>query len=384
MSFLALIAREAAHRRLSSALMLGAVVCAVALPVAFLTAGEASLRETGRVMRDLGYNLRIIPKATDMGAFWRDGYSGETMPQEVTQRFAERGDLSYNHLLAILQRRVLVGDTPVLLTGMTSEVAPVGKAQGSMIFAVAPGTAHAGFEAARALGLETGGEVPLVDRRLEVAACLSETGTIDDTRIYVNLADAQDLLGEPGRVNEVQALECGCDDPAVDNLALLRAELEGIVPEGRVLRMEKIAEARQRQRRLSADHFALVLPWVIVACGVWIACLSALNVRQRQAEIGILRALGHGSARIAGLFLGKAAILGVVGAAAGFALGTALALTMGPQAFPITGGKIACEWSLLGPALAAAPLFAALATAGPTAAAVAMDPATCLTEREGA
>ncbi|MDP6540844.1 MAG: FtsX-like permease family protein, partial [Planctomycetota bacterium] len=263
-------------------------------------------------------------------------------------------------------------------------VAPVGKAQASMTFAVAPGTAHAGFEAARALGLAPGDEMDLLGRSLEVAACLPETGTLDDARVYVNLSDAQEMLALPGRVNEVQALECGCDDPAVDTLALLRRELEEIVPEGRVLRMERIAQARERQRRVAAAHFALVLPWVIIACGVWIACLTALNVRQRQSEIGILRALGRDSGHIASLFVGKAVALGLIGALAGFGLGTALAVALGPSAFPITGGAIATEWRLLAQALVAAPLFAAIAGAGPTVAAVAMDPAACLAEREGA
>jgi putative ABC transport system permease protein len=383
-SVLVLIVREAAHRKLSSALMLLAVVCAVALPVAFLTAGEASQRETGRVMRDLGYNLRIIPATTDMSAFWRDGYSGGTMPEAATERFAERGDLSYNHLLALLQRRILWEGTEVLLTGMASEVAPVGKAKASMTFAVEPATLHAGFEATRALGLASGSEVDLLGRSFRVAACLPETGTLDDTRVYVSLRDAQELLALPGRVNEIQALECGCDDPAVDTLALLRRELEQIVPEGRVLRMEKIAEARERQRRVTAGHFALVLPWVIIACAVWIACLTALNVRQRQTEIGILRALGHGSTHIAGLFVGKALALGALGALLGFALGTGLALGLGPAAFPITGGAIAADPRLLVQAILAAPLFAALASAGPALAAVAMDPAACLGNREGA
>ncbi len=75
MSTLQLIIHEALHRKLGSTLLLLALVVTVALPTAFFTAGEASKRETIRLMRDLGYNLRIIPKGTDMESFWKLGYA---------------------------------------------------------------------------------------------------------------------------------------------------------------------------------------------------------------------------------------------------------------------------------------------------------------------
>ena len=130
----------------------------------------------------------------------------------------------------------------------------------------------------------------------------------------------------PGVVNEIQALECYCADVGVDNLARLRAELESIVPEGQVLRMDAMAETREKQRRMSEDYFAMLLPWVLAACAGIVALLTAINVRERRAEIGILRALGHGSGRIAGLFLGKAAFIGIDGALVGGA-------SLEPEAF---------------------------------------------------
>ena len=378
MSVLTLVWKEILYRRGNSLLTLLAVVAAVGLPVAFFTAGEASKRETTRLMRDIGYNLRIIPADTDMARFWADGYSESTLPADSVQRFADRGDLLYRHLIALLQRRVPWNGTSVLLTGIDQELSPAGQKKSPMIFLVEPGTAVVGYEPARALGLAPGVEMMMLGRPLVVADVLAETGSEDDVRMYVHLSDAQAMLGLPDRINEIKALECYCANPGVDTREELRAQLEQVIPEGQVVRLEAIAEGREQQRRLMDRYFALVLPLVLVACGAWIALLAALNVRERGHEIGILRALGHGSGRIAVLFLGRAVLLGLAGAAAGFGLGAWCAVRFGPDVFPATAKAIVVDWSLAPWALFGAPVFAMVACFIPAVLAVTRDPAVVL------
>ena len=52
--------------------------------VFFFTTSEASKRETIRLTRDMGFNLRIIPGKTDMDEFWTRGFSKYTMPEEYS------------------------------------------------------------------------------------------------------------------------------------------------------------------------------------------------------------------------------------------------------------------------------------------------------------
>jgi len=369
---------EAKHRWVHTLLLFGALLCASALPVAFHSTGAAAQRETSRLMRDLGYNLRILPKDAALASYWAQGFADGSIPEDAVQRFTTADELSYNHLLALLVGRVDFRGASLLLTGLTAEVAPETKKKGSMIFEVEPGTIHFGFTAA--MGAKTGEEITLKGKSFIIAAVLSESGTIDDSRAWVHLSDAQALLDMPGVVNEIQALECYCKDVGVDNLARLREELKGIVPEGQVLRMDAMAETREKQRRLSEEYFELVLPWVLGACAAVVALLSTINVRERRAEIGILRALGHGSPMIASLFLFKAVAVGLTAAIAGFALGSWLALTYGPAVFPETAGKIAVEWQLLTYAAIALPLFAAFSALPSTLFAVSQDPADSLRE----
>ena len=56
--------------------------------------------------------------------------------------------------------------------------------------------------------------------------------------------------------------------------------------------------------------------------GIGILTIMTISVRERHAEVGLLRALGSSRKQILGLFLGEAMILGVAGGLAGLALGT--------------------------------------------------------------
>jgi len=379
-SSLALILREAAHRRLTTALVTLALIATVALPVAAFLAGQASKRETIRLMRDLGYNLRIIPKHTDMPAFWARGYSVRVLPGDCVQRFLDRPDLSYNHLIAMLHHRIDWDGTSALVTGIATEVAPRGKQKPSMIFTVAPGTLHVGHAVAAGLSLRKGQSVQLRGDTFEIATVLSEKGDIDDGRVYCSLADAQRILGRRDQINEIQALECHCQDPAIDTLPKLRKELESIIPEGQVLRETDIAVTRKRQRQMTNRQSSVLISIVLGAAAIWIAMLFALNVYQRRPEIGTLRALGYRSGYIARLFLGKAAVLGVVGAVVGFGLGTGLMHLWGPSVFATVPGQVQTEWLLLPVVLVAAPLFGMVTALVPTVAAIMHDPAVTLRE----
>ena len=379
-----LIFKEFIHRKLNSMLSLLAIVTAVALFVSFFTTGQASKRETTRLMRDMGFNLRIIPKESDMNKFWATGgVSEHTMPEEYVYRFAYQKGFYYNHLVATLKKRVSWRGREVILTGIApKEVSPPGKKKKPMIFTIKPGTVHVGFELADSLGIEKGDEVDIFGSSFTVARRLPEMGSDDDIRIYGHLDDVQEILGMQDRINEIQALECVCFTMSPKEFrATLREQLAKVLPDAKVIEIQSIAIARQRQRWMVEKYFSLIMPFVIIVCAVWIGALAMMNVRERRYEIGIMRALGYSSSKIASLFLLKAAITGLIGAAVGFGIGTGLALSYGPEIFKVTAKMIKPLYGLLGWSVIAAPAFAALSSFIPAMVAVTQDPA--LTLREG-
>ena len=251
-----LILKEIQHRKMNFFLAVIAVVTAVALVVAFFTTSEASKRETIRLTRDMGFNLRIIPRQTNMDQFWTTGFSAFEMPESYVQRFLEYRNFSFAHLTATIQKNIQWRQKQVILTGISPEIEPSGKKKSAMSFQIKTGTVYVGFELAREFELRKGDSIQLFGSAFRITETLAETGSNDDVRIYATLADVQKILGLEGKINEIKALNCLClvagdQDP----LEILRRQLGTVLPEAKVIMNQTIAVARERQRRMFEKYF---------------------------------------------------------------------------------------------------------------------------------
>ena len=260
---------------------------------------------------------------------------------------------------------------------------------------IEPGTIHLGHQLAA--GRKEGQTVDVLGRRFQIAKIVSERGSKEDITVKMHLSDAQQLLEKPGQINQIMALECLC---RVGDLPKIRAELEGILPEAQVTEYQSIAVARAKQREdvkasREKQHASMkslanvVTSLVVLASALWVGLLTLANVRERRTEIGILRALGKGSGTIVGLFLGKAVVVGLLGAGLGFLLGTGVGYALGtdlPRVFgvqPLYDSRSYFPFSYLSLliALLGAPLLAAVASYLPTLTAVMQDPAVVLRDQ---
>lgn len=375
-----LILKEAIHRKLNFALSLMVVSITVALFVTYMTTAEASRRETRRVTRDMGFNLRVIPRQTDMDNFWAVGFSEFTMPEETVLRFAsyEGVFMSYNHLVAVLQKTYSLKGREVLLTGLSPAITAPQQKKNPMGFEIEAGKLHLGHRVAERLNLTKGDTLDLNGTTFTIERAMVESGSEDDIRVYGRLSDVQQILELDGRINEIKAIDCLCLTADENPLQVLRSELDKVLPEAKVIQMRSIADARAKQRQTADRYFSFMSPFLLLVCAGWVCVLAILNVRERRSEIGVLRALGHGSNRIAGLFLGRAILIGVVAALVGYGLGAVLALNVGPEIFKVTAKAIRVETALLGWALLIAPAFSALASFIPSMLAMTIDPAVTL------
>jgi len=378
---ISMIVKEILSRKVNFFLGMIAVIASVAFFVFFFTASEASNRETIRLTRDMGFNLRIIPKDTNMDDFWVTGFSNITMPENYVLRFNKFKDFSYAHLTATLHKKVIWQGMNIILTGISPEIEPSGKKKAPMIFSIQPGTVYLGYEVAKAFELKKGDKIDLFGKEFLVAKTLTENGSDDDIRIFAPLHEVQEILDMKGQINEIKALDCLClIDDNTDALQLLRDQLNQVLPEGKVILNQTIAVAREKQRHMFERYFALLIPVLILVSALWIGTLAYFNVKERKIEIGILRALGYGADKIALLFLGKAVLLGIIGAIVGFLIGTVFSLYYGPDIFIITAKSIKPIYTLLFWSILAAPLFAAVASFIPTIIAISTDPAIVLRE----
>jgi len=123
-----------------------------------------------------------------------------------------------------------------------------------------------------------------------------------------------------------------------------------------------------------------MVPAVLVLAVVWIGLLALSNVRERATEIGILRAIGVRTRSVVRVFITRAMITGLLGAAIGYAAGLAVAVLVErlSPSLRVDSAAALFEPRLLAIVLAAAPLLAMLASWAPAMLAGRQDPAVIL------
>jgi len=377
--------------------------------------------ETRIVMRDMGFNLSIVHRDTDMIDFLDTGIPTLDMPQEYVEDLAKKQSLTMiTHLVATLRSRIQWEGREVRLDGYLPETTQSHmRRKAPMGYDVEPGTVFFGYHLAQ--GRKVGETIEISGKPFRIAMLLPEKGSHEDGTITMNLRDAQALLdkSDPPRINQILALECRC---AEADLPKIRAQLADALPETHVVRDVSKAVARARQRSMVAQKHAAIVgqhrrdlqqrqkdleetathrekmqqdmetlaavmtTLVVLAAAVWVGLLALVNVRERIAEIGVFRALGKSSVRIASLFLGKAVLLGVAGAVLGFLLGTAIGFVLGTRATEWLGFQplyaaadhFQFPYQMLLFALIGAPLLSAVASYLPTLSAITQDPAVVL------
>lgn len=441
-----LIVREIRHRKLNFALALLANAAAVACLVGAMTllraheirteeilaeqqqssaeaieARQSDVQKAGADLEDsmrkitleLGFNILILPKEQDLNELHAEGTLSATMPEEYVKRLAESKIVSVNHLLPLVMKKVKWDEMnqSVVLIGTRGEVPQMHQSAKKPLQDMVPaGNMVVGHQIHKQHGLKKGDKVKLLGKEFTVAELHDERGNVDDSTVWINLVEAQELLGKQNLLNAILALECNC--AAKDRVGQIRKDIEGTLPGMQViergstalaraearnkakdvavaaLEREKLAAEsavqretanRQNLREHRAGLASVLVPLVVGGCALLIGLLAFGNARQRKSEIGILRAIGARSVQILSMFLGKAILVGVAGAIVGYLAGFALGATWGDR----LSGQSASSLFLPGPLLLAivmAPLLSALACWIPALLAARQDPALVLQE----
>lgn len=357
------------------------MVTIVALVVFFYTMTRATQKETIRLTRDMGFNVRIIPGETDINQFWVDGYSNLSMSEEVVDKLVDQKSINYAHLTATLHKRIQWRDKHIVLTGISSEERePSGATKSKMIFAIEENKVYLGYEIANQFNINEGDVINVLGTEFEVSKTLTESGSEDDVRMYFDLPTLQSLVKMEGRVNEVMAINCMCSTKNGDPLGELRAELQKIAPEAEVIMKNSVADAREKQRKMTDKYFMYLFPIILIICALWLGSVTMTNVKERTPEIGVMRAIGFTSWKISKQFFLRVLLIGFIGALIGFAIGTMLSFQIGANIFNVTKIFIEPNYMLLLWAILIGPLFAALSSLLPVMWAVNRDSAELLKE----
>jgi putative ABC transport system permease protein len=388
-----LVFKEIAHRRGNFALGLLAVALATGClsgAISLIEARRAGLAMTmakleddmRKAMLNLGFNIVILPKNQRLEDWYIQDFGTQYMPEDYGQRLKQAKVVTVQHLLPILQQRVKWPEVKrtIILAGTRGEVPGTGQKK-AMVEAVGPDVIVLGYQLHQDLGYKVGQKIELMGQSFTVQQCYPMRGNTDDITAWVNLAVAQKLLDKPGQINAILALECEC---ALANLGKVRQEIEKILPDTQLVERGSEALARAEARRKAGQQAkaaieneealaGVLVTLVTLVCAGWVAVLMLGNVRQRQSEIGILRAIGVGSGKVMRLFLAKGAVLGLAGGAVGFVAGYAAVVAV--EHFSAAPAEPAFPWWAMLLTLAGAPLLAMAASWPPAMLAARQDAA---------
>jgi putative ABC transport system permease protein len=373
-----MLVREMWHRKVNTVLVLLAVAAACGClvgTVLLLDRYDAQTEQTLAALRqevqqrteqlqedyrkialEVGFNVFIVPREAPPESHVDAPLDERLMPEEYVDRLAAADILTIDHLLPSLTHRLWWPElqTHLFLTGIRGEVALAGKKRKRpLIQPVEPGQMVLGHALAVRTGLQPGDEVALLGEKFRVARIQPARDSRDDWTAWIDLHQAQRLLGREGQITAIQAINCLAPHchPDATGIPSVNEEVERILPETRVtidmtkalpritMRQRAAEEARaalaqheqHRQTvRQEMDQFAGWLnPVVIVAAALLVGLLAWANVRERREELAILRALGVPARSVLLLLLGKALLLGLLAGVLGFAAGALAATAYG-------------------------------------------------------
>ena len=292
--------------------------------------------ETRKAMLELGFNILILPENQNISDWYTKDYGETYMPEQYVDKLASSGLIIVRHFLPILQSKVEWEEKnrEILLIGTRGEVPNLDKPpREPMVDPVPKGTVKLGYQLHNEYGLNKGDSIYLMGRKFIVDECYDERGNKDDISAWIHLDQAQELMNRQGVINAIMALECLCQGEV--ELAELRDKITGVLPGTQViergsralaraearLKLKKRAQQaiesekqhREELREVRENITSVLIPVIIVACGIWIAFLGLLNSRARREEIGILMAMGVSVKKILRIFLSKYVIIGFLG-----------------------------------------------------------------------
>jgi putative ABC transport system permease protein len=374
-------------------LALGMAVATAALSVS-LDVGDRLAEE----FRSLGANLLVTPQADSLpleiggvdyrpvnaGAylpesdlpklktiFWRNNIVGFAPTLEVPVTVGNPASVpqisSYIPTTEVrlvgtwAQHQVPISDGSTYLTGI-EKTNPWWRVEGRW-FTENASECVVGVKLAKRLALSVGSELMLFERvnnavlessrHLKVVGLL-ETGGSEEDKVVAPLSLTQMLSGKPGQYRQVSvsALTKPEDDFARRDPATMKPDelerwscspyvssiaysIRQVLPGADVRVIRRVAEGEGQILSRVRTLLWLVTLAALLAAALAVGASSAASVIQRRTEIGLMKALGAGSAMVGFLLAAEQLLLAFVGGGIGYALGLILARLVGQRIFGV-------------------------------------------------
>ncbi len=175
-----------------------------------------------------------------------------------------------------------------------------------------------GIKAGRILGLNMGDTVIINKRKLTVTGFIEETGSQDDSMVFMKLDTAQSILGKRGKISMVE-IAALCNACPVEEMV---TQISGKMPDAEVKALQQVVAGRINTIG-QIKNVSITLSFIIMAIGILVVFVTMMsNVRERRGEIGIMRAVGFRKSHVISIIFIETAVLSLIGGIAGYICGS--------------------------------------------------------------
>ena len=324
--------KNIARRKGKVVLIVIGLTLAVATLVSIITIVRAFQGAVDKQLDEFGYNIIISPKSKDMAI----EYGGMTLgvvssykapalgvaDLGIVEKEAKAGG-RIRSISSKLLEPMDVNGKKVLLAGVDLAAEKRVKKWWLVEAGRYPSKAHevfVGQNAADKIEVEAGDDIVVGGHTLRVAGILMETGSQDDSLIFLDLEKLRNVANKTGQISLIEIAARRAED-----VGALTKSLQASLPGTRVRSVKQAVEYKKSTLNHMA-RFGLGVTLVVVlisALVVFTTMASAVN--ERRVEIGIFRAIGFRKSKIALIILIEVLILGVVSGFIGYGLGFGIA-----------------------------------------------------------
>ncbi len=231
-----------------------------------------------------------------------------------------------------------------------------------------------GMEVAAVLNLAVGETVAVqagdAAHRTFTVSGLIGGGDAEDDQVLVSLPVARSLLGHSGVDGALVSLVGGAGELAAAAQILTQA-----YPELAVVSKAQVTRSEEKVRGSLTTLFFQVAGVMGLTTLLCLVTTMITSVSERQAEIGLKKALGARTPAVTREFLAEAAVLGLGGGLLGLGLGWGLARIIGRITF---GAELTLPWPAIPFTLVGTVLVTILAALGPVRRLAGLRPAMAL------
>ncbi len=331
-----------------------ALSAGAAITAALLNLQVDAKRRLTTEFQSFGANVVVTPK------------TGATLPLSVYDKLLDLNDPPAVNVAAFLYAVAdVVATNPrtdeildpsntlrAVIVGYASDhirkIVPSTVVSGGMIVYDGPGNCIAGETIANRLGLKVGSTIKVGEHEACIITDIYKYGGPEDSQIFAPLHVVDGLLWP----EETAAANC-CNEAFVittlDEINLIEVNVPGSsesinryiqslqqrMPDLEVRPIRQFSEAQGKIYSKISGLLTATVVLVLILTALCVLAAMTNVAMERRNDVGLMKAIGGATRRVARLFLTEAALLGLVGGLFGAALGILLSMELGRAVFGV-------------------------------------------------